>query len=121
MRLSLSCLSVALLAGPAWSNAVFVSSDGLRLIAVETDAGVELSGAFRRVTLRTGGKTLVVHDQVDRFLLSADCRVKGDPLNGDGRLLVLPNGFILRLNQGRDIVFDAQHLPWPIFSQCQSH
>ncbi|MCU0828446.1 MAG: hypothetical protein MUE52_13805 [Tabrizicola sp.] len=109
------------MAGPALSDPVFVSSDGLRLIAVEKDAGIELSGVFRTVTLRLGGATMVVHDHVDRFLLSADCQVKGDPLHGDGRLLVLQHGFILRLNQGRELVFDAQELPWSGYSKCQSH
>jgi hypothetical protein len=121
MRFSLSCLSVVLLAGPALSDPIFVSSDGVRLIAIEKDSGIELSGAFREVTLSLGGATMVVHDHVDSFLLSADCTVKGDSLNGDGRLLVLPHGFILRLNQGRDLVFNAQDLPWQEFSKCQSH
>lgn len=120
MRVSVSCLSVILLVGPALSDPVLVGSDGLRLIAVQKDPGVELSGAFRTVTLRLGPRTMLIHDHVDRFLLSADCRVKGDSINGDGHLLVLPQGCILRLDQGKDLLFEAQELPWPEFSRCQS-
>ena len=118
-------------------NTVFLSDEGIRLVAHEYGGIMSLTGTPRRIIFDKDGTGMIVttDDYQEQFTVMADCTVKTPTIAAAGRLGPFGSGFAIRFSEefelyfplqqswvqlvrGSELTFPDQSLPWAKVQHC---